>query len=287
MSILINESYANETVPLWSVAGGGGGDGWSTFPAITNVDMAGYTINNGNFSSAGNVTVSGVSSTYNSTDYLASYTGNKIQMIAPLYFLPNDVLSNNNGTGNGVIMNNNSYNFTDGSPDYIPDIISAAPQLNPSIVLTGLSTTIPYNTSTQIDIGQFDMIMIQSDASQQFWKLNLSISFNTDTSVPLGLTFNVLLDLIEQNLATQIFGSSPFFINPTYSAVNDTYLYSASITDYLNLQNHIFNDYGSAESYIELIINAIQITDDGADPVSIFNISYTYTLEPCYVNSGL
>lgn len=106
MSILINESFANDTNPLWASSSNNDAN-WSQFPAISSVDLQGNTI-------------------------IDSYTnqvqlGNDINM--NLHELVNAQIIQFNEQQTGLAIGNGSLPFCGQS--YVPDTSATMPQLDP------------------------------------------------------------------------------------------------------------------------------------------------------------
>ena len=277
MSILINESFANSTTPVWG-SGGGDPSTWSNYPAISDVDLGGNTLANGNVAiPSGYVACDNIEvNTINEATY-----GGQIAVGGPTNYELTILDHYPNGIGNGNIMNAGFGSALADPYNYVPDIISSAPQVPSSPLVVGNSTTLGPSGKADVSFGSPEIMLVQTDTSQQNWRVNFSISFTSDLNTPIGIYLRFGINNGDAYPFCQLFtDTNPFIISTT--AGN---LYTASFSDVFFFNYSIYNNIGNVNGPSWMSVNLINLND--VEGTTITNIKYLYTLEPCFQISFL
>ena len=258
MSILVCETYANPNTPLY----GNGSDPstWSLFPAVSDVNMN----ENGIVNLSSITGVSGIS-------------GYQIQLNTPINY---DTIQ----TGNGNMLNAGGSLQLHNTELYVADNITSAPQCPNRLPLLGLDTTIlagfTYNVSNGVD----EIHWVQTDSSQNYWKLHFSISFQSDALSPLSLYPEFSIDNGDNVLGFTMFNSSnPYILSPIQTG-SGTYTYNVSFSDVLNFGPSVVSFPNTINNcWMNVLIgNIFSISN-----IRVNNIRFTYSLEPMFVISGI
>ena len=152
MSILLNESYSNETTPIWATASNSG-QNWSTFPAVSNVDMAGNILTD----STNTLNIGVGINTYNGINI------NDASIVNVGQISTNRDYGSSIGNGRLPLC---SYGF-------YPDISASAPQLD---VYDN-----PYNINTTLEAGEItngEFFTTQYMSDVGILTLRLTMPFN-------------------------------------------------------------------------------------------------------------
>lgn len=267
MSILINESHASRTVPLWASSGATGGGNpstWANYPAIGDVDMAGNYISN-----AGKV----------QTPYIDSTTPFITSGKAQIY---DSALLSGGGFGNGQEM----YALVQTS---IPDITASAPQY--AVNLFPISTD-PLNPSftagsSGLLIGDINSApafnFSQTDTSQQTFRATIGIQLISDAVSPIGLAFQLGYHDKALSPFGDMFNSTTPYTIPTqmFMPLGDgTYTISLSITDTFKFDGDLNNSGNPIVSGLMRLMISVYNNIYSAANITFLNIKYTVSLEP-------
>lgn len=207
MSILLNESYSNETTPIWALASNSG-QNWSTFPAVSNVDMAGNILTDS-------------TNTLNIGVGINTYNG--INM--------NDASIVNVGQ----ISTNRDYGSSIGngrlplcSYGWYPDISASAPQLDVYDNPYNINSTLE---SGEITNGEWFVAQYISDVGILNFRLTMPYNFvlsNSGQQIDLAFSMYVVLtNEAGSSTVGDVFNSSTpmiFNSNNFYSEFGNSYM---------------------------------------------------------------
>jgi hypothetical protein len=260
MSILVCQTFANPTTELY---GKGDVSKWSQYMALYDVNMNDKAIQN--------------------IHSLQAPIGNQLVIETPSNFDMSGSLDidYNHSTGNGNMMNGGGLTTMKDPYFYVADNITAVPQIASTIVVRGLDTTIAYSDTGNIGSQTDEIHLVQSDTSQMYWKLNMSIRFDGTTANPLGIWLSFNIQNNDHSYQGQLYDySNPFMVNPVNISAG-VYRYTASWTDTIYIIDDFYTQYGDHTTINDwLDINVVNAFGGAHSSTNISNIRYTYTLEP-------